>query len=375
VDDERQLLSQHGEEVYLYSKRSKDIDRYGWWRRLRTLQQVPCNPAAVSELTDMVRRMRPDVAHVHNVFPMISVGVYGALRALGIPVVQTVHNYRFLCPNGTSFVGGKVCEDCRTTDFGPCVQKKCMRNSRVISYYYARAVARGWDANIFPSSVTRFLALNEFTAGRLEHAGVPRSSIRICPNFVSVPPGREGARKEPFALYLGRLSEEKGLWTLLKAAERLPARARLVIAGTGPLEAELRRYVSSRLHRVVSFVGYVSGEEKFDLIRRAACLVVPSEWYENCPISVLEALACGTAVVASEIGGLPELVRNGTTGSLFDPGAEEPLAGALRGYMENPRLAQEHGTAARRLARDEFSAEAHYKRLRAAYEDARACMA
>lgn len=372
VDDERLLLEQHGEDVYLYSKHSKDIDTYSWWRRIRTLQQVPLNRAIVGELTDLVRRLCPDVAHVHNVFPMISVGIYDVLHALGIPVVQTVHNYRFLCPNGTFFVGGKVCEDCSTADFGPCVRKKCMHGSRVVSHYYARAISRGWSANIFPSAVTRFLALNEFTAGRLEQSGIARSSIRICPNFVTVPMG-EADRKEPFALYLGRLSEEKGLWTLLKAVEMLPAGARVVIAGTGPQETMLRRYADSRLRGMVSFAGYVSGEEKFKLIRRAACVVVPSEWYENCPISVLEALACGTAVVASAIGGLPELVRNGETGCLFDPGSVEQLAGALRSYIENPRLAVDHGVAAQRLASEQFSGEVHYRGLRAAYEDARAC--
>lgn len=373
MDDEHLLLKQYGEDVHLYAKRSNEIDGYGWWRRIRTLQQVPLNRAIVRELTDLVRRLRPEVAHVHNVFPMISVGVYDALHALGIPVVQTVHNYRFLCPNGTSFVGGKVCEDCTTTDFGPCVRKKCMRGSRIVSHYYARAISRGWSADIFSSAVTRFLALNEFTAGRLERAGIARSSIRICPNFVTAPPMRETDRKEPFALYLGRLSEEKGLWTLLKAAEMLPAGARLVIAGTGPQETVLRRHVDSRLRGMVSFAGYVSGEEKFELIRRAACVVVPSEWYENCPISVLEALACGTAVVASAIGGLPELVRNGETGRLFDPGSVEQLAGALRGYIENLQVAVDHGVAARRLASEQFSGEIHYRGLRAAYEDARAC--
>lgn len=371
VDDERSLLSDHGEDVYLFAKQSKAIDSFSLWRRARMLQQVPDNREIVRELTSLVQKVKPDVAHVHNVFPMISVGVYEALHSLGVPVVQTVHNYRFLCPNGTFYVDGAVCEDCSTENFTPCVRKKCMRGSRIVSHYYARAISHGWITKSFSTAVTRFLALNQFTADRLQHAGITNDKISICPNFVTVP-DEAAEHKEPFALYLGRLSQEKGLWTLLKSVATLPEGMQVVIAGTGPLESELRRYVDICLQGRVLFAGYVSGREKFDLIRRAACVVVPSEWYENCPISVLEALACGTAVVASSIGGLPELVCEGKSGFLFEPGSENQLTSAMNKYIQYPELAVEHGAAARLIARKYFDAEVHYRKLKDIYEDVNA---
>lgn len=329
--------------------------------------QIPWNPGVAQRLVNVVRKYRPDIVHVHNVFPLLSPSVYQALSKSGVPVVQTVHNYRFFCPNGLFYINGRVCEACQEKDYWEAVRNRCMHGSIATSALYASAVAWGWHSGTFHSCIDQHIALNAFVAGKLMAAGIPKEKIRVCGNFVSdfaeVP-----AAKKHYALYLGRLSAEKGLPTLLAAARLVPELP-LKIAGTGPLELDLRQSIDEPGMDHIKLIGYIAGETKRHLIAEALCTVVPSEWYENFPLSVVESLALGTPVIASRIGGLPELIEDGHTGLLFPAGNVEVLAECLHRMSCSVSDTDEMAANALITARERFSPQRHFEQLFAIYTD------
>jgi glycosyltransferase involved in cell wall biosynthesis len=367
VHAERQLLESHGHEVALFSRNSAEIDELSMMRKVPVLLQIPYNYQIKRELSRLLKKDRPDVAHVHNVFPLLSPSIYDALKNSNIPVVQTVHNFRFLCPNGQFFIRGNICEKCQTDGFFSAVKHRCMHDSVPVSALYAMAIGNAWRTGNFPSNIDRFIALNRFVADKLTKAGIPKNKISILGNFIENV-SDDPVPKKKYILYLGRLSREKGLWTLLSAMRNVRDVV-LKIAGTGPLEHELMEDVKRHDIKNVEFVGFVTGHDKERLIREAICSVVPSEWYENYPVSVLESLASGTPVIASNIGGLPEMIEHKKTGFLFKPGSHDELSKYIEISVNNPILLNQMATQAIISARSNFGAELHYHKLVSTYEE------
>jgi glycosyltransferase involved in cell wall biosynthesis len=330
--------------------------------------QIPYNFQIARRLKNYVSEHKPDIAHVHNVFPMLSPAVYVTLKRNLVPVVQTIHNYRFLCPNGQFFVNGSVCEACQEKSYWEAVRNRCMHGSMATSALYATAIAWGWRGGAFHSCIDRYIALNAFAAGKLVAGGVPKEKIHICGNFVNEFTEAPAA-KHRYALYLGRLSAEKGLITLLAAARSVPELP-LKIAGTGPLEVDLRKALGEPGMDHIELVGHVAGETKRRLITEALCTVVPSEWYENFPLSVVESLALGTPVIASRMGGLPDLIEHGRTGLLFQAGDAEALAECLRRISDSEAGTYEMAVNALARARERFTPQRHLEQLLEIYRDA-----
>jgi glycosyltransferase involved in cell wall biosynthesis len=362
VDAEKPLLEARGHEVLRYTANSNELNQWGAGRKVVALSGVPFNRRVYRELAGYLQHTRPDVAHVHNVFPLLSPSVYVALRDAAVPVVQTVHNFRFLCPNGLFFINGRICEACQQRGYMAAVKNKCMKGSRVISTLYAAAVKYAWSSGNIPGNIDCFVALNEFSASRLVAGGVPREKIAICGNFIARFAPQPEPKRHNYVLYLGRLSPEKGIWTLLEALGKAPA-LNLKIAGAGPDEAALRSYVNDHLPGRVEFLGYVKGHEKERLVSEALCTVTPSEWYENFPISVVESFALGTPVIASRIGGLPEMVEHGKTGFLFDPADAAALAGCLEIIRDDAALVRNMSRACLETARARFGPDRHGREL------------
>lgn len=368
VEAEKRLLESHGHTVVQFVADSTSLDHMTLSQKASTFLQIPYNFQIARGLHNYVSEHKPDLAHVHNVFPMLSPAVYLALKRNHIPVVQTIHNFRFLCPNGLFYVNGSVCEACQEKGYWAAVRNRCMHGSMATSALYAAAIAWGWRSGAFGSCIDRFIVLNKFTAGKLIAAGVPEEQIRICGNFVS-DFAEAPAAKQRYVLYLGRLSSEKGLSTLLAAARSVPELP-LKIAGTGPLEVDLRRIVGEPGMNHVEIVGYVTGEAKRRLIAKALCTVVPSECYENFPLSGVESLALGTPVIASRIGGLPDLVEHGHTGLLFPPGDTGALAECLHRMSLRASDTCEMALNALVTARERFSPQRHLEQLLEIYSDA-----
>ena len=367
VDAEKRLLEANGYTVVQFVCDSGALDTMKLSKKAATFLQIPYNFRTARTLEKFVSEHKPDLAHVHNVFPMLSPSVYGALSRKAIPVVQTIHNYRFLCPNGLFYVNGKICEACQENGYWEAIKNRCMHGSLATSALYAAAVAWGWRNGTFPSGIDRYIALNAFVAGKLVAAGLPEGKIRICGNFVS-DFADTTTTKVRYALYLGRLSSEKGLATLLNAARSVPELP-IRIAGTGPLEDDLRCAIGEPGMDHITLVGHVAGEAKLCLVAKALCTVVPSEWYENFPLSVVESLALGTPVIASCIGGLPDLIEHGHTGLLFPAGDSDALAECLRWMIRHESSIDQMAVNALCVARNRFSPERHLEQLLSIYTD------
>lgn len=331
VEDQARLLREAGHEVVVYAPSAEEVSMVQagigtiWSRR------------AANAVRRLVAEARPDVVHVHNLFPMLSPAV---LRVSDdVPVVMTLHNFRYMCLSGTLFRDGRICEDCVGRVPWPGIVHGCYRDSKAASATLATSITvhRGLDSW---AGVDTFVALSDFMRRKHEHAGVPADRMIVQTNFSWPTERRQGPGG--YFLYLGRLAPEKGLGSFVRAWEQVPVP--LLIVGEGPEEENLRAQASGQ----VEFRGSVPASEVPDLLRGARALVVPSTWYEGAPRAIIEAYAAGVPVLASEIGALPEIVVEGETGYLVPPSDAS-------GWIE----------VARRLADDEVAVrmgEAAYRR-------------
>ena len=362
------LLEAHGHQIVLYQRDNEEIREWGLRDRLAALPRTLYARQSVRDLTEVVEREQPDLAHIHNVFPLISPAVYRALHALNVPMVQTVHNFRFLCPNSFFFTQGHICERCKFGNTLHAIPLRCYRDSLASSALYAAAIGLHRQWGTF-GLIDRYLTLTPFAADKLVESGlVARDKIRVLGNFIPAPLPPVGASERPRSLvYIGRLSDEKGLTQLIEAMRRLPGLP-LHLIGDGPERPALEVQARGIGLRDIHFHGYIGGRARFEWLRRASVAVVPSKLYENFPFAVLENLAVGTPVVGPRHGSFPHVIEEGRTGLLFEPGDSQDLARAVAQLLDAPSL-----PAMRRWARAavelKYSGAAHYTQLRHHYHD------
>jgi glycosyltransferase involved in cell wall biosynthesis len=362
VRAERQLLERHGDEVLLYARHNDEIKEFSPAQKAVFFPQTVYSWRSSGDIADAVRGFKPDVAFVHNVYPLLSPSVYHKLHSLGVPAVQVLHNFRPFCPNGFYYTQGQICEDCRGGNYLNAVRKRCYKESYVLSGLYALTLGSNRLAGMV-NKVAGFICLTEFFKIKMQEAGVPESKLFVRPNFVYAPPLSAGASDAgKYAIYMGRLSPEKGCWTLIHAFEQLP-QVPLKILGIGPLEQELQDYVRGKGIGNIQFLGFKSGDEKWQLLRNSLCLVVPSEWYENFPVTVLEAYMAAKPVVASRMGGLPYIVDDGQSGLLFEAGKVGELVQKIQSLVDDPAGAVRMGACGRRLSETKYGPEEGYSNL------------
>ena len=316
----------------------------------------------------MVEEVRPDVAHVHHVFERLTSSVLDALRRCGVPTVMTLHDYKPVCPDYRLYTEGAPCTRCLSGRYVEVVRRRCLEGSRWRSVA-AAAEAYAARARGLYQRVDRFLAPSAFLRDRVVEGGLPGDRIEVLPNpVVAAPePRRDGA--EPRAVvYASRLVAEKGVDPLLDAAALLPAGVRVRLIGSGRLERQVRARVAAE-SLPVDVLGPLPPAQVAAHLRAAAAAVLPALWWENCPMAVLEAAAQGVPVVASAVGGIPELVEHDTTGLLVPPGDVAALAGALTRLVERPDDAARMGRAAWARARQRHDPQAHVAALLGAYAE------
>jgi glycosyltransferase involved in cell wall biosynthesis len=361
VRAERELLERHGDEVMLYSRHNDETKSFNSFQKVAFFPQTVYSWKSSGEISDVVHSFKPDVAFVHNVYPLLSPSVYHKLHSLGVPAVQVLHNFRPFCPNGFYYTQGQICEACRGGNYLNAIRKKCYKDSYIFSGLYALTLGSNRLAGMI-DKVSGFICLTEFFKIKMQEAGVPDSKLFVRPNFVYAPPLSGASDAGKYAMYMGRLSPEKGCWTLIHAFEQLP-QIPLKILGTGPLEQELKDYVTEKAIGNIQVLGFKSGDEKWQLLRNALCLVVPSEWYENFPVTVLEAFMAAKPVVAARMGGLPFIVEDGKAGLLFDSGNVEQLAKQIQRLAEDPAGAVRMGARGRSLSETKYGPEQGYSNL------------
>ncbi|HUJ75688.1 MAG TPA: glycosyltransferase, partial [bacterium] len=319
---------------------------------------------------ELIRRVRPDVAHFHNTFPLVSPSAYWACREAGTPVVQTLHNYRLLCAAATLFRSGHPCEDCLgTRTLWPGVLHGCYRGSRWETAGVTVMLETHRMLGTWRNKVDLFVAPSEFARGKLIQGGIAEDRIAVKPNFVHPDPRAGGAGRN-FALFAGRLSEEKGIRVLLNAWRDLPE-IPLEICGDGPLRDMVDRFARSRPPGAIHVHGALPRGEVFQRMKTARFLVFPSTCYETFALVIAEAFACGLPVVSTDIGAAAEIVDDGRTGVHFRSGDATSLAAAARRLWERPSASREMGAQARAEYARKYTAEANYALLMDVYSRAR----
>jgi glycosyltransferase involved in cell wall biosynthesis len=353
VEDEARLLAEAGHEVRTWTPTPSDSQHFGA-ARLGT--RAIWSRHAAREVRRLVRNQRSEIVHCHNLFPLLSPAVISAASAEGAAVVMTLHNYRLLCLPATFLRDGRTCEDCLGRLPWRGVIHRCYRDSRLGSGVLASSLALHRAVGTF-ARVRLFLAVGRFVRDKYVQAGFPDDRVAIKPSFVAAAPRRQGPGD--YFLFLGRLSREKGLGTLLAAWARLPER--LVVAGDGP-ERDLLRDAAS----TIDYRGSLPADEIPSLLSRARALLLPSLSFEGAPRVVLEAYAAGVPVLASRLGGLPELIEDGGSGVLVQPANAGAWAAAVERFTDDAE-AQRMGERAWRLWEERYSPERGLENLEAAY--------
>jgi glycosyltransferase involved in cell wall biosynthesis len=359
VKSEIALLRQHGHRVESYLRHNDELKQMSsanaaisalWSRR------------SVADFDRLCADFRPDVLHVHNTFPLISPAIYWAARRKNLPIVQTLHNFRLLCPQAIFLRDGKTCEDCLGKLPWRAITRKCYRHSALQSSVVVSMLATHRLLKTYRNKVTRYIALNAFCKQKFVEAGFPSRLFSIKPNFVAAQPVRMENRRSG-GLYVGRLSEEKGIGTLMQADSRLDANA-LEIIGSGPLENEVSRTFGNR------YLGTRSLDQVMEKMQTALFLVVPSICYESSPRTIIEAFSSGLPVIASRLGPLADIVQEGVTGLLFSPGEPLDLAAKMSWAKSHPEKMLQMGSAARLEYEAKYTPERNLGMLMSIYKDA-----
>lgn len=322
---------------------------------------------AARQLERLIDDERPDIAQIHLIWGQLTPSILRVLRRKGVPAVLTVHDYRLVCPDFLFRNGrGEICEECQGERFWKCVVNRCCRGSIGMSMMMA---AEQYTRNAFfnPARLLDGIVYVSDFSREIHERYMPALSkvpnIRLYNTAPSI--ADKPLEADDYYLFFGRLSDEKGIGTLISAAHRLPE-ARFRVAGTGPLEGQMRERVSRHKVSNVEFLGFRTGEDLRDLVSRARMVIVPSECYENNPMTIVEAYSAGVPVIGSAIGGIPEIIREGVTGYTFRAGDPESLAGTVRKAQSLSAAQLDHmRREALEFARSQFDTENYYKSLTA----------
>ncbi|MFH0808985.1 MAG: glycosyltransferase [Pseudomonadota bacterium] len=337
-------------------------------RALVTLRELFYSQANYQAVRRIVAEFKPDVAHAHNIYGRLSTSVLDALRDCQVPAVLTLHDYKLICPNYLLLCGGRICEACKGGRFYQAFLNRCHKGSYAASAVYAleSGFTRLWGKY---DSLRGLIAPSRFLGCKFAEFGFDSRRIHYIPNCIDTDEYVAAAGMGRHILFLGRLSREKGVDVLLAAHGALPNKPRppLLIVGDGPERQKLREAAASLEDR--EFAGYLQGSALRETIRQALAVVVPSVWYENAPLAVLEAMACGKPVIGARIGGISEMIDDAETGYLFEPGNAADLVDKLSRLLGLPRAQlAAMGAAARRKAEVHYSPEAHLSGLLGLYE-------
>ena len=360
---EARLLASRGHAVVRFTRHNDAIHQMSRWE---AAAKTIWNREVYRELRAVIQSEHPDVLHATNCFPLISPAAYAAARDEGVPVIQSLHNYRLLCPKAQLLRGGRVCEQCLGRAFPwPGVAYGCYRDDRAATAVAAAMLGVHRAIGTWRRAVDQYIALTEFARRKFVQAGLPADRITVKPNFLPQDPG-PGSGGGGYAVFAGRLSPEKGIDTLLEAWTRLQPTIALKIAGDGPLADRVRRAAEG--NPAIQWLGRRPHAQVLDWIGHARLLVFPSCCYETFGLAIAEAFAKGTPVVASRLGAMSELVADGRTGLLFDPGNPADLAAKIKSLWCDRRALAHMRYEARREFERKYTAQANYERLISIYK-------
>ncbi|XHR80275.1 MAG: glycosyltransferase family 4 protein [Gloeotrichia echinulata GP01] len=362
---ERRILEENGHQVDLYEE---DNIRVNSLHLMQVGLRTVWSTEAYKVVKQRLQNSTYNIVHVQNFFPLISPSVYCAAKEQGVPVIQSLRNYRLLCLNSFFFRDGQVCEDCLGKSIPyPGVVNACYRDSNLLSAGVATMLTVHRAMNTWKQMVDIYITLSEFARKKMIQGGIPAEKIVVKPNFVHPDPG-VGEGRGGYALFVGRLSQEKGLDTLLTAWEKLGAKIPLKIIGDGPLSEEVIK--AAKKNPQVEWLGRKPMPEVLAIMGNATFLVFPSKWYETFGRVAVEAFATGTPVIAANIGAIAELVDSGRTGLTFIPGDPEDLATKVEWAVTNPALLGQMRSEARAEFEAKYTAQQNYRQMMDIYQRA-----
>lgn len=377
--EQERLLANRGFQVAFYSMHhprnrenpwsaywpsNVDYSRPEWSNILKKVSRPLYSREVKQSFHLIIRDFAPDLLHVHGIHSQLSPLIVQMAHNHGIPVVWTLHDYKLLCPAYTCLKQGEICEECfsRSTRV---IRHRCLKGSLAASIL-AYLESRFWSLQRLAGYTEKFIAPSRFLKDKMLENGIPGDQVAVVPNFIRQENIRNStASKKKQYCYLGRLSREKGLETLLRAASRLPDYP-LKIIGDGPLRDELVRKYGGL--KQVEFLGYQHWTNIRRIVAESCCTVVPSEWYENNPLSIIESFALGTPVIGAAIGGIPELVKDEETGLTFQAGDAGDLAEKIKKIMQSDQLAF-MARQSINFVRENLNQEVHLQRLMEIYRE------
>jgi len=367
-EQERKLLESAGHQVVTHCRSNDEVNDSSIWQRVRLAKNTVSSAESRQQVLNLLRQHHFDVVHVHNTFMMISPSIYSACREAGVPVVQTLHNYRLLCPAANFYRDGHTCEECTEHSVWRGVQHGCYRDSRAATATVAVMLTVHRRRGTWTESVDSYVALSEFARRKFIAGGLPADKISVKPNFVQPDPGERSNGGGAYAAYVGRLASEKGPGTMISAWKLLSKSVPLVVVGDGPLLEELQNQGREYGLTNISFRGRLSREQAQAVMKGASFVVIPSECYENFPMGMAESFACGVPVICSRLGALEELMSDGRTGLHFTSGSPQDLAAKVEWAWSNPESMRAMGKAARKEYETRYTAERNYPLLMDIYE-------
>lgn len=357
--NEKELLRQHGHEIIEFTAHNEQVEQMG---KLKLAINTIWSSDYKQQLSQIISQHKPDIAHFHNTFMVISPSTYYACREAGIPIVQTLHNYRLYCLNSSFFRDNHVCEDCVGKLFPfPGVQHGCYHDSKVVSSVVAAMLATHRVRGTYSNVIDRYIVLTDFARQKFAEIGLPQDKLVVKTNFLKDDPG-VGAHQGDYALFVGRITDEKGVYTLINAWRELPD-IKLKVVGDGPALPALAELVAQHNLTHVELMGRQKREDTLAIMQDARALIFPSLWYEGMPMTIIEAFACGVPVIASHLGSMAAVVEHGRTGLHFEAGNSGDLAVQVRELWQQPEKLAEMRKAARQEFEAKYTAAENYERL------------
>jgi glycosyltransferase involved in cell wall biosynthesis len=335
------------------------------WQSLKNIFRIFYSWEARFKLEKLIKETQPDVAHIHNIYHQISPSILPVLKKHKIPVVMTVHDYKLICPNYILYTKNSPCVRCQGHRYYNAVRFRCLKNSYVVSLIAALEMSFHKIFKIYEKNVDLFLCPSEFVKNQLIEFGQAPEKIQVIPLFQNIIDDKSNLGE--YFLYAGRLKREKGVDLLIEAMKSLP-KQKLVIAGSGPDELEWQRRVNEQSLGNIQFLGWQDQKELDELYRGCFAVIIPSRVWETFGLSALEALAYGKPVVASATGALPEIIKPGENGLLFERENLIDLKDKVSQILKDKDKAEKMGQAGREQVRQEFNPEKHYERLIKIYE-------
>lgn len=374
-----QLLKEHGHEVAYFSMEDEKNRKTGCKEYFvkpidlssgskRKALDVIYSKANYKKMIEAIEDFKPDVVHINNFQRQLSASIVDAIKEKKIPIVFTAHDLQAICPASAMLYQGEICQDCIEKGYHACVNKKCIKNSRLKSllavlekyYYDIHKIYQKVDVIISPSEFVK----NQLVKGKLKY-----KKIEVLHNFVLESHKSEINQDEGYAFFFGRLSIEKGILNVIQAIKNIE-NGRLLIAGSGPEQAKIETYIQeNHLNDRIQLLGYLKQDEIRQYINKAKFVVVPSIWYENCPYSILETMEIGKPIIGSRIGGIPELIEDGVNGFLYSFNNIEELTAKIRKLFENSDLVTKQSENSRELFVKNYSAEIYYDKIMSLYNE------